>query len=63
MSILLHNYIADMPGPNFLFFYALVIIIVWIVYGTLLSNIVRSNKKPLPVVPKEPNILRIGVSA
>ena len=60
MSVLLHNYIADMPGPNFLFFYASVIIVVCVFYGILFSRGLTFNTQPLPVVPAQPDVYELA---
>lgn len=57
---LLHNFIADMPGPNFLFFYAAVIVVTLIVCGILRRMGDTTASLPAPLIPTQPDPYEIA---
>jgi uncharacterized protein (TIGR04222 family) len=60
MDIILHNFIADMPGPYFLGFYALTIIATLILCWILNYVADYSRFLPTPPIPKQPDPYEIA---
>ena len=60
MDIILHNFIADMPGPYFLGFYALTIIATLILCWILKHVADYSRFLPTPSIPKQPDPYEIA---
>ncbi|MBD2436677.1 TIGR04222 domain-containing membrane protein [Nostoc sp. FACHB-110] len=53
MDTLLHNFVADMYGPNFLLLYGVVIIATLLLCGGLVQD--PTKNQPLPLIPAEPD--------
>ncbi len=60
MDIILHNFIADMPGPYFLGFYALAIVATLILCWILKHVADYSRFLPRPFVPEQPDPYEIA---
>ncbi|MBE9206810.1 TIGR04222 domain-containing membrane protein [Nostoc sp. LEGE 06077] len=58
MDALLHNFVADMYGPNFLLLYGIVIIATLLLCGRLAQD--PTKNQPLPLIPAEPDPYKIA---
>ncbi|OCQ94262.1 hypothetical protein BCD64_05715 [Nostoc sp. MBR 210] len=58
MDTLLHNFVADMYGPNFLLLYGIVIIATLLLCERLVQD--PTKNQPLPLIPAEPDPYKIA---
>ncbi|MBD2298665.1 TIGR04222 domain-containing membrane protein [Nostoc sp. FACHB-190] len=58
MDTLLHNFVADMYGPNFLLLYGIVIAATLLLCGRLVQD--PTKNQPLPLIPAEPDPYKIA---